>query len=61
MVKEWDRKEVRRDSVSNLLIGGVDIWLYGQGKDQGKQAHGWGRNESEAREAAYKEWDEKYR
>lgn len=61
MAKEWDRKEVKSASPSSLFTGGIDIDLYGKGNDNGKHAHGWGKTENEARENAYKHWDEKYR
>jgi hypothetical protein len=61
MGKEWDRKEVKTVDVSSLITGGIDVHLYGKGKDAGKESHGWGANEREARENAYKHWDEKYR
>jgi len=56
----WDRKEVVSVHPSTLLSGGVDVDLYGHGKDAGKHVHAWGRNEEEARETAYKRWREKY-
>jgi len=61
MADHWDRKEVRSMHPTSILSGGIDIDLYGQGKDAGKHAHGWGRTEREARENAYREWDQKYR
>ena len=58
--KKWDRKEVVTVDPGSLLSGGVDVYLYGKGKDYGKHAHGWGRTEEEARENAYKHWRENY-
>ena len=58
--KKWDRKEVVTIDPGSLLSGGVDVHLYGKGKDYGKHAHGWGRTEEEARENAYKHWRENY-
>ena len=58
--KKWDRKEVVTVDPSSFLSGGVDVHLYGKGKDYGKNAHGWGRTEEEARENAYKYWRENY-
>ena len=61
MNPEWNRKEVKSVSLTSFIAGGVDIDLYGQGKDNGKHSHGWGQNEQKARDNAYKQWDEKYR
>jgi len=36
--KKWDRKEVVTVDPGSLLSGGVDIHLYGKGKDYGKHA-----------------------
>jgi len=38
--KKWDRKEVVTVDPGSLLSGGVDVHLYGKGKDYGKHAHG---------------------
>ena len=51
--KKWDRKEVVTVDPGSLLSGGVDVHLYGKGKDYGKHAHGWGRTKEEARENAF--------
>lgn len=58
--KRWERKEVVTVDPISIFSGGVDVHLYGQEKDYGKHAHGWGRTEEEAREKAYKDWREKY-
>jgi len=58
--KKWDRKEVGTVDPGSLLSGGVDVHLYGHGKDYGKHPHGWGRTKEEARENAYKHWWENY-
>jgi len=44
--KKWDRKEVVTVDPGSLLSGGVDVHLYGKGKDYGKHAHGWGRTKT---------------
>ncbi|MBP8717466.1 MAG: hypothetical protein KBI07_00030 [Candidatus Atribacteria bacterium] len=58
--EKWDRKEVVTVDPISIFSGGVDVHLYGQGKDYGKHAHGWGQTEEEARARAYKDWREKY-
>lgn len=57
---KWNRRERVSVSVSSVISGGVDVDLYGEGKDYGKHAHGWGRTKEEARENAYRDWREKY-
>ncbi len=58
--KKCDRKEVVTVDPGSLLLGGVDVHLYGKGKDYGKHTHDWGRTKEEARENAYKHWRENY-
>ena len=60
-VKGLGRKEVHSADPSDLVSGGEHTHLYGTGEDSGKHASGWGRDAKSSRDAAYRDWDEKYR